>query len=45
MVEAPGVEPGALVCFQGVQGLPGYMRDTLRIKRGLSPIVIVNKSR
>jgi hypothetical protein len=29
----PGVEPDALFCFQSFQGVPGYMRDTFKIKR------------
>jgi hypothetical protein len=29
----PGVELGAKVCFQSVQGILEYMRDTFRIKQ------------
>lgn len=40
MVEAPGVEPGASLAAQGLPGISGYIRDTAKINRGLSPITL-----
>ena len=37
----PGVEPGAQICVQGAQGIPGYMRDTLKIKRAYQQLLIL----
>lgn len=36
----PGVEPAAPLAAQCLPGVPGYMRDTVKINRGPSPIII-----
>lgn len=35
----PGVEPAVSLAVQVLWGMPGYMRDTIKSKRGTPPIV------
>ncbi|MDD2467610.1 MAG: hypothetical protein PHI97_26820 [Desulfobulbus sp.] len=38
----PGGEPAATLSAQGLPGISGYMRDTVKIKRGMSSTAIVS---